>query len=133
MGWYLVTVQEIPPFPGIFITCTAAGPFSFRPGQNPQTQAQNANGIATFTFINMGGCGNITFTATSPMSPPAGPTPPIYNASPDANGDCTVTLTDLIFFAQSYLTTNACCDYNCDGVVNLIDFITFAGHYLHIC
>ena len=132
MGWFLITVEEIPPSPGTPITCRAFGPFAFGAGQNPQTVAQDSSGSASFTFINVGGCGNIMFQATSPTSPAIG-TLPVFNASPDIDGDGMVNLSDFILFAEAYMTTNACCDFDCDGVVSLTDFIVFAEHYGHFC
>ncbi|MFH1313803.1 MAG: hypothetical protein ABIJ00_11340 [Candidatus Eisenbacteria bacterium] len=136
MGAIQVTATEAAGYPvGTRITCTAAGPLiCFCPGQNPQTQVVPVgNPVVNFTYFREGGCGNVTFSVVSTFSGAAGPTPPIFVASPDINGDCQVNLIDFVQFAQCFLGANPCCDFNCDGTVNLTDFITFATHYLHFC
>jgi hypothetical protein len=95
---------------------------------------EGPGGTVVFTVNHLGGCVNVTFTATTttPGVPPVTsfPAPMI---SPDINGDCIVNLVDFGIFAVNYLTAWRCGDYNCDGIVNLIDFAVFAQHFLHWC
>ena len=131
-GQILVRATETPAQPGVNITCTAVSAgFCFVLGQNPQVKPQDSRGTAMFLFSSFGGCGNLSFQATSPTSPPSPVTPAIYIASPDTDASCGVALTDFIKFASSYMTPNPCCDYDCNGVVALPDFINFAAHYGH--
>jgi hypothetical protein len=89
-------------------------------------------GVVTAQFRKYGGCGYQQFFAiVGPIT--AGPSAPIYIASPDNNGSGGVNLIDFGGFAQGYLTGDPCHDYNCDGIVDLIDFGNFALHYLHDC
>jgi hypothetical protein len=132
-----VTVRNVygDPLPGISVTVTATpvtGVFCFCPGENPQTDVTDINGQCVFYFTDFGGCGDIIFNAVA-AGVPLNPSPSIYIASPDTNGDCMVNLTDFIYFAAAYQTNDPCCDYNCNGVVDLPDFIDFASHYLHTC
>ena len=132
-----VTVRNVygDPLPGISVTCTATpvtGVFCFCPGENPQSGITDINGQCFFYFTDFGGCGDLQFDAVAD-GVPLNPSPTIYVASVDTNGDCQVNLTDFIYFAASYQTVDPCCDYNCNGIVDLPDFITFAGHYTHAC
>jgi hypothetical protein len=131
IDWWYVEVEELPPSPGIPITCWATGTGICIPPA--QAVPQDVLGISRFTFAIGGGCGNITFHASTPSSGGvvAAPHGPHFQVSPDIDGSCLVDLADFGRFAQSYLTTNACCDYNCDGIVSLADFGVFASHYLH--
>jgi hypothetical protein len=137
MDWISVTVQEIPPAPPnvITVTCNVIPGVCVCPGQSPQSAPQGATGSVTFTFIKLGGCMSIDFTATTttPGTAPVTSFPRTPIVSPDINGDCLVDLIDFGIFAASYLTANPCCDYNCDGIVSLVDFGIFVSHYLHRC
>lgn len=139
LGTVLVTVTVRNVYgdvlPGISVTCTATpviGTFCFCPGENPQTDITDINGQCFFYFTDFGGCGDIQFDAVADGIP-LNPSPTIYIASVDVNGDCVVSLPDFILFAGSYLTGDPCCDYNCSGFVDLSDFIIFASHYTHSC
>jgi hypothetical protein len=132
-----VTVRNVygDPLPGKTVNCQAvpvSGTFCFCTGQTPQTGVTNVSGQIQFTFFKFGGCGNLQFTADCEgVFFNASPT--IYIASPDNNGTCSVSGTDLSVFAAAFGTVNACHDFNCDGVVNGIDLSIFAGHYGHVC
>jgi hypothetical protein len=139
LGTVLVTVTVRNVYgdvlPGISVTCTATpvvGTFCFCPGENPQSDITDINGQCFFYFTDFGGCGTIQFDAVADGIV-LNPSPTIYIASVDTNGDCAVNLTDFIYFAGVYQTPDACCDFDCSGLVNLPDFITFASHYNHIC
>lgn len=132
-----VTVRNVygDPLPGKLVNCQAVpvtGAFCFCPGETPQSGTTDVNGQVFFTFDNFGGCGDLQFGADC-----EGvifiPSPTIYIASPDNNGDCVVNAIDLSVFAAAYGTANPCHDYNCDGVVNAIDLSIFAAHYGHVC
>lgn len=59
--------------------------------------------------------------------------------SPDINATCSVNLSDLSYFGQSYnknlgdANYNPCCDFNDDDRCNLSDFSYFGEHYQHVC
>jgi hypothetical protein len=55
--------------------------------------------------------------------------------SPDLSEDLQVNLTDVVMFAQYWITGvyAAAIDYYYDGVVNLSDLAIFAGHVAHSC
>jgi hypothetical protein len=140
MGWVkvTVTVRNIygDPLPDETVTCTAVpvapAVMCFCPGENPQVGVTDENGVVVFYFTDFGGCGDLEFYAEC-QGVVLGPSPPIYIASPDNNGDCVVNLVDFGNFATGYFTSEACHDYNCDGIVDLVDFGIFATHYLHTC
>lgn len=72
--------------------------------------------------------GTYTVTATSVWSASATGTATVIVKSLDLNGDNTVDLRDLLFFAKYYGTTNAACDLNGDGTVDDADLaILLAG------
>jgi hypothetical protein len=72
--------------------------------------------------------GTYTITATSVWSASATGTATVTVKSLDLNGDNTVDLRDLLFFAKYYGTTNAGCDLNGDGTVDDADLaILLAG------
>jgi hypothetical protein len=132
-----VTVRNVygDPLPGIAVTCTATpvtGTFCFCAGENPQNGTTDINGQCVFYFTDFGGCGDLQFDAVA-AGVPLNPSPTIYIASVDTNGDCVCNLTDFIYFASVYQTPDTCCDYDCSGLVDLPDFITFASHYNHAC
>jgi hypothetical protein len=112
----------------------AATGFCFCSGYETATGTTDINGMVTVEFSKMGGCGDIAWYAEA-QSVILGPSPEIFVASPDNNGDCQVNLSDFIVFASSYLTTFECFDIDgsCDMYVSLPDFVTFASHYLHTC
>jgi hypothetical protein len=136
MDWFQVQVWEMPPSPGSIITVAInrVPGLCICPGQSPLSAVEGPSGNVSFTFNHLGGCLNVTFTAstTTPGVAPVTSTP-VLMISPDLNGDCIVNLVDFGIFALNYLTTAVCCDYNCDGTVNLIDFAIFAQHFLHWC
>jgi hypothetical protein len=139
MGWVkvTVTVRNIygDPLPGKLVNCYAlpvTGTFCFCPGEDPQSGTTDINGEVVFYVSDFGGCGDIQWGADC-EGVVFNPSPAIYVASPDNNGDCIVDLIDFGYFAGAYLTADPCCDYNCDGIVDLIDFGVFASHYLHAC
>ena len=133
-----VTVKNVygDPLPSKSVTCYAipVAPyvFCFCPGEDPQTGVTDGSGVVTFTYTDFGGCGDLQFGATCD-GVVLNPSPAIWVASPDSDGDCVVSLSDFIAFASSYLTPDPCFDFDCSGLVDLSDFITFAGHYLHAC
>jgi len=72
--------------------------------------------------------GTYTITATSVWSASATGSATVIVKSLDLNGDNTVDLRDLLFFAKYYGTTNAACDLNGDGTVADADLaILLAG------
>jgi hypothetical protein len=132
-----VTVRNVygDPLAGKTVDCYAievSGTFCWCPGESLQTDVTDVNGQAFFDFTDFGGCGYVQFGATS-EGVVFNPCTAIFIASPDINGDCTVSLSDFTLFASSYLTTDPCCDYDCSGQVSLSDFTQFAAHYLHAC
>jgi hypothetical protein len=107
------------------------------PNENEDTKLvgpTNAAGVVTAQFRKYGGCGNQVFYATI-GDVTAGPSIPIYIASPDNNNDCQVNLVDFGNFSLMYPPNpyDPCGDFNCDGNVNLVDFGTFSLHYTHNC
>jgi hypothetical protein len=132
-----VTVRNVygDPLPGKTVNCQAVpvtGTFCFCAGQTPQTGVTDINGQIQFTFIKFGGCGDLKFTADSD-GVFFNASPNIYIASPDNNGSCSVTGTDLTIFAGGYGGTSPCHDYDCSGTVTGTDLTFFAAHYGHIC
>jgi hypothetical protein len=136
MDWFQVQVWEVPPSPGSVITLVVnpTPGLCICPGQSPLTAVEGPGGTVAFTVNHLGGCVNVTFTATT-TTPGVAPVTsvPAPMTSPDLNGDCIVNLVDFGIFAVNYLTVFWCCDYNCDGIVNLVDFAIFATHFLHWC
>ena len=113
-----------------------AGGHCFCPGEEAKTCTTNVSGTCTVTFHNFGGCDGVDcgleFQATAD-GVVLGPSNRVITASPDTNADCVVDLTDFIYFAGVYQTTDCCCDFDCTGLVDLSDFIAFATHYQHRC
>ena len=111
----------------------------------------NENGETTFSGqIAGGGCtltGGIWLACQGMIilaDPPDCPTgdPICLNMiiiGPDLTGDCTVDLSDLVVFGDSYNRAppdpmyNPCCDYTDDGVCDLSDLAHFGDHYHHRC
>jgi hypothetical protein len=122
------------PLSGVGVTCYPyyEEGFCFCTGEDSKSDITDINGQAFFTFSKFGGCGELEFWASF-WGVLAGPSLPVFIASPDANGTCGVDLIDFTMFAESYLGENPCFDFNCDGIVDLVDFGEFASHYLHSC
>jgi hypothetical protein len=122
--------------PGHYVTVSPVvlgGVVCICPGEESKTVGPtDATGTTYAYFSRLGGCGDLQFYGQV-GSVVIGPSPSVFVASPDIDGDCLVNLVDFGAFALSYLTGDPCCDYDCDGVVNLVDFGTFALHYLHQC
>lgn len=108
----------------------------FCPGEESKTCTTDVSGTCAVTFSYFGGCDEadcgLEFSCTAD-GVDIGPSNRITTASPDTNADCIVDLTDFIYFAGHYQTTDCCCDFDCTGLVDLSDFIAFAGHYQHTC
>lgn len=83
---------------------------------------KSANGTWTLRLQDLGALDTGTFNCgVLSVKPLVGP-------SLDLNGDSTVDLRDLLFFAKYYGTTNATCDLNSDGTVSDLDLsILLAG------
>ena len=113
-----------------------AGGHCFCPGEEAKTCTTDVTGTCTVTFHNFGGCDGVDcgleFQATA-EGVVLGPSNRIITASPDTDASCVVDLTDFIYFAGVYQTTDCCCDFDCTGLVDLSDFIAFATHYQHRC
>jgi hypothetical protein len=111
--------------------------YYFCPGYESESCVTDSNGQCCVTFQYLGGCDTpdvcqITFKAVVD-GVTIGPSDPIQIGSPDADASGLVDLTDFIYFAGKYFTTDCCADYDCSGLVDLTDFIAFAGHYFHAC
>ena len=109
----------------------------FCPGEEAKTCTTDVTGTCTATFRYFGGCAvqaecRASFMATA-EGIVLGYVSDIYTASPDTDASCKVDLTDFIYFAGVYQTTDCCCDFDCTGLVDLSDFIAFATHYQHQC
>jgi hypothetical protein len=139
MGSVMVTVtvrnRYGDPLPSKSVDCWAeeiTGTFCWCPGESLQTDTTGPTGEAFFFFTDFGGCGDIQFGAQC-EGVMFTPSPTIFVASPDINGDCAVNAIDFSLFASSYGTADPCCNYNCDGAVDAVDFSLFAQHYGHVC
>jgi hypothetical protein len=122
------------PLPGSGVTCYPyyEEGFCFCPGEGSKSDITDANGQVFLTFTKFGGCGDLVFYAEV-FGLVIGPSEPVFIASPDDDGTCSVTLSDFGRFSSSYMSSNPCFDFNCDGIVNLSDFSAFAAHYGHSC